>query len=366
MEVIYGYLERITFYNEENHFTVARLQEKEKRELTTIVGNLAGINPGESLKLIGRWVHDVRFGPQFRVEKFETVVPATVNGIRKYLGSGLIKGIGPVMAKRIVKVFGLNTLDVIDRSPDQLTQVDGIGPKRVELITKAWEDQKAIRGIMIFLQDHGISAAYAAKIYKQYGNASVEVVKTNPYRLAADVHGIGFITADRIARQIGIDPQSVTRAEEGSLFVLNESTAEGHVYLPYETLVDRAAELLEVNRDIVVEAVDRLTGDRRVMREDEAVYPAPFFAAETRLAERLIALRDAGAAMRRVDAGQALPWVEKKIGLRLAEKQAEAVSLALSNKILVITGGPGTGKTTIIRAIIDIYRALGADRKSTL
>jgi len=360
VEVIHGYLERITYYNEENHFTVARLQETGKRELTTIVGNLAGITPGESLKLTGKWVQDPRFGPQFRVERFETVVPATVNGIRKYLGSGLIRGIGPVMAKRIVNVFGLQTLDVIDRSPGRLTEVDGIGPKRVELITRAWADQKEIRGIMIFLQDHGISAAYAAKIYRQYGNASVEIVRTNPYRLAADVHGIGFVTADRIARQVGIDPNSVTRAEEGTLYVLNESTSEGHVYLPYETLVSRAAEMLEVSRDLVVEAVERLAADRRVVREDEAVYLTPFYVAETKLAERLNALRDAGAAVRRVDTAQVIPWVEKRLGLRLAEKQAEAVSLAVSNKILVITGGPGTGKTTIIRAIISIFQALGA------
>jgi len=367
VEVIHGYLERITYYNEENHFTVARLQETGKRELTTIVGNLAGITPGESLKLTGKWVQDPRFGPQFRVERFETVVPATVNGIRKYLGSGLIRGIGPVMAKRIVNVFGLQTLDVIDRSPGRLTEVDGIGPKRVELITRAWADQKEIRGIMIFLQDHGISAAYAAKIYRQYGNASVEIVRTNPYRLAADVHGIGFITADRIARQVGIDPNSITRAEEGTLYVLNESTSEGHVYLPYETLVGRAAEMLEVSRDLVVEAVERLAADRRVVREDEAVYLTPFYVAETKLAERLNALRDAHEppdpltrVPRRVDTAQAIPWVEKRLGLRLAEKQAEAVSLAVSNKILVITGGPGTGKTTIIRAIISIFQALGA------
>jgi len=405
LEVVHGCLERITYYNEENHFTVARLQETGKKELTTIVGNLAGITPGESLKLTGKWVADPRFGPQFRVERFETVVPATVNGIRKYLGSGLIRGIGPVMAKRVVKVFGLQTLDVIDHSPGRLAEVDGIGPKRVALITRAWEDQKEIRGIMVFLQDHGISAAYAAKIYKQYGNAAVEVVKTNPYRLAADVHGIGFITADRIARQAGIDPNSITRAEEGTLYVLNESAGEGHVYLPCETLMTRAAQMLEVSRDLVAQALERLAAGRRVVREDEAVYLAPFYAAETRLAERLGGLLDVGATAGvpggtctghprqwvgsaaqwvsgwgthagnsrgeltrgthasgsgRVDPAQVLPWVEKKLGLRLAEKQAEAVACAVSNKVLVITGGPGTGKTTIIRAMISVYQAAGA------
>jgi len=230
MPTIYGLIERITYHNEENDFVVAKLQEKGKRELTTIVGNLTAINPGESLKLSGRWVHNKKFGEQFQVENYEVTVPATVHGIRKYLGSGLIKGIGPIMAERIVKKFTLDTLEVNERTPERLSEVDGIGPKRIAMITRAWEEQKEIKEIMIFLQGHGVSATYSAKIYKQYGDRSIEVVKENPYRLAQDIYGIGFITADRIAQNMGIDPNSLIRAKAGIIYVLNQLTEEGHVY----------------------------------------------------------------------------------------------------------------------------------------
>ncbi len=359
METIYGCLERITYYNEETHFIVARLQEKGKKGLTTIVGNLAGLNPGEFLKLTGRWVHDKKFGLQFRVEQYETVVPATVNGIRKYLGSGLIKGIGPVMAQRIVKEFGLNTLDVIENSPAELARVEGIGPKRIAMITKAWEDQREIKEIMVFLQGHGVSAAHAARIYKQYGKAAVETVRANPYRLAADIRGIGFITADRIARHLGIDPNSVMRAEEGLLYVLNELMSEGHVYYPRESLVDKAVEMLEVERGVVLTALDRLRADQRVILDEDAVYLTPFFIAEARLARRMLALREAGSTVRRLDPVQALAWVEKKLNVRLADRQKEAVALAVQSKVVIVTGGPGTGKTTIIKAVVKILCALG-------
>jgi exodeoxyribonuclease V alpha subunit len=196
MPIIYGSLERITYHNEENDFVVAKLQEKGKRELTTIVGNVSGITPGESLKLTGRWVHNKKFGEQFQIENYEVTVPATLHGIMKYLGSGLIKGIGPIMAERIVKKFALETLEIIEKTPEHLSEVDGIGPKRIEMITKAWEEQKEIKEIMIFLQGHGVSAGYSAKIYKQYRDRSIEVVKDNPYRLAQDIHGIGFIKRD--------------------------------------------------------------------------------------------------------------------------------------------------------------------------
>jgi exodeoxyribonuclease V alpha subunit len=202
MPIIYGSLERITYHNEENDFVVAKLQEKGKRELTTIVGNVSGITPGESLKLTGRWVHNKKFGEQFQIENYEVTVPATLHGIMKYLGSGLIKGIGPIMAERIVKKFALETLEIIEKTPEHLSEVDGIGPKRIEMITKAWEEQKEIKEIMIFLQGHGVSAGYSAKIYKQYRDRSIEVVKDNPYRLAQDIHGIGFITADNIKRDV--------------------------------------------------------------------------------------------------------------------------------------------------------------------
>ncbi|MCL6635277.1 MAG: ATP-dependent RecD-like DNA helicase [Peptococcaceae bacterium] len=370
METIFGYLERITYCNEENHFVVARLQEKGKKELTTIVGNLAGVNPGESLKLYGKWVRNSRYGEQFQVERFETVVPATVNGIEKYLGSGLIKGIGPVMAKRIVKVFGLETLDVIESRPGDLARVNGIGAKRIAMITKAWEEQKEVKEIMVFLQSQGVSAAYAARIFKQYGNKSVEVVRDNPYRLAADVHGIGFVTADKIARNLGIDLNSVMRAKEGLIYVLNEMTGDGHVYYPCEALIDRAAEMLKVERRIVEEALAGLLEEGRIVLEDppeqagrsnaghRAAYLPSFYAAETGLARMLLQLKSQPSTIRPIDPGKAIAWLEEKSGIKLAEKQKEAVLSSAQGKVLVITGGPGTGKTTIIKAIIRVFQAL--------
>ena len=268
MPIIYGLLEKITYYNEENDFVVAKLQEKGKRELTTIVGNLSGINPGESLKLSGRWVHNKKFGEQFQVETFEITVPATVHGIKKYLGSGLIKGIGPIMAERITKNFALETLDIIEKTPERLSEVDGIGPKRIAMITKAWEEQKEIKEIMIFLQGHGVSATYSAKIYKQYGNQSIEIVKENPYRLARDIHGIGFITADKIAQNIGIDPNSLIRAKAGVIYVLNQLTEEGHVYYPEADLIRKAKEILKVDQEIITKAIAELSREKEIFIED--------------------------------------------------------------------------------------------------
>jgi len=359
VETIYGYLERITYYNEENHFVVARLQEQGKKGLTTIVGNLAGLNPGESLKLVGQWVHDKKFGFQFRVEQYETMVPATVNGIRKYLGSGLIKGIGPVTADRIVQEFGLDTLEVIEKTPEKLSRVEGIGPKRIAMITEAWEGQKEIKEIMVFLQSHGVSASHAARIFRQYGKEAVKVVQQNPYRLAADVYGIGFLTADRIAQSLGFDPQSVVRVEEGLLYTLQELVTAGHVYFPRELLVEKAAELLSVEPDTAHRALERLRQQERIILEGEAAYIPALFQAEYQLARRLRELRDTKVVRRQFNLSRVLDWVEKQLGIRLAPCQREAVALAVKSKLMVITGGPGTGKTTIIRAIVKILQTLG-------
>src|SRR4030043_106793 len=292
MPIIYGFLERITYHNEENDFVIAKLQEKGKRELTTIVGNLNAINPGESLKLTGRWVHNKKFGEQFQVETYEVTVPATVHGIRKYLGSGLIKGIGPIMAERIVKEFALDTLEIIEKKSERLSEVEGIGPKRIAMITRAWEEQKEIKEIMIFLQGHGVSATYSAKIYKQYGDRSIEVVKENPYRLAQDIHGIGFITADKIAQNIGIAPNSHIRAKAGVIYVLNELTEEGHAYYPQTDLVRKAKEILKVDQEIISKAITELSREKEIFIEDinngqMAVYLALFHVAETGIAQRL-------------------------------------------------------------------------------
>lgn len=371
METIYGYVERITFSNEETGFVVARIREKGKQGLTTIVGNMAGVSPGESLRASGRWVNNSKFGEQFQVERYQTVVPATVNGIEKYLGSGLIKGVGPVIAKRIVKLFGVDTLDVIENSPEQLSRVEGIGARRIEMIANAWKEQKEIKEIMIFLQGHGVSANYSAKIFKQYGSDSIGVVKENPYRLAADIHGIGFVTADRIAHNMGMDPNSLVRAKEGVIYTLNELTGEGHVYYPYEPLVDRSAELLQVDREIVLQAMAGLFEEQRIVLEDlntpegdfiannKAVYLPPFYTAETGLAKRLLFLKEEPSVIQPVNCEKAVSRIEKNLGIMLADKQREAVISSVGNKVTVITGGPGTGKTTIIRALTGVFQEMG-------
>jgi len=365
MSVIHGLLERISFHNEENDFVVAKLREKDKRELTTIVGNLSGINPGESLKLTGQWVHNKKFGEQFQVESFEVTIPATLFGIQKYLASGLINGIGPIMSERIVEKFGLDTLEVIEKKPERLSEVEGIGPKRISMIRKAWEEQKEIREIMIFLQGHGVSASYSAKIYKQYGNQSIEIVRENPYRLAHDIYGTGFITADKIAQNLGIDRNSLIRAKAGLLYVLNQLTEEGHVYYPETQLIHKAKEILNVDEEIIMLAVKELSKEKEIFLEDldpeghhRAAFLAPFYVAETGVAQRLINLKESLSNIRPIHPEKAIEWVQQKLNIELAKRQEEAILLAATSKVLIITGGPGTGKTTIITAILRIFQQL--------
>jgi exodeoxyribonuclease V alpha subunit len=365
MPTLYGSIERITYYNEKTGFVVAKLQEKGKRELTTIIGNFSPINPGESLTLTGRWVQNKRFGEQFQVDHCEIAIPATVHGIQKYLGSGLIKGIGPIMSERIVKTFGIDALEIIEGNPQRLSEVDGIGPKRIAMITKAWEEHKEIKEIMIFLQGHGVSPTYSAKIYKQYGNRSIQVVKEDPYRLARDIYGIGFMTADRIAQHIGIDPNSLVRAKAGVIYVLNELTGEGHVYYPANGLIRKAEEILKIDQEMIQKAVTELAVESEVFFEDidgredqKAVYLARFYAAETGIVERLKALKTASSRIRPIHAEKAVEWVQEKLKIELAAKQREATLLSAGSKVLVITGGPGTGKTTIITAVLRIFQQL--------
>lgn len=365
MTTIYGYIERITYSDEESGFVVAKLQEKGKRGLTTVVGKMPGIHPGESLKLTGQWVQNKRFGEQFQVDHYEITVPATVRGIEKYLGSGLIKGIGPIMAERIVRKFGLETLNIIENTPERLSEVDGIGPKRIEMITRAWEEQKEIKEIMIFLQGHGVSATYSSKIYKQYGSRSIEMVRENPYRLAQDIHGIGFLTADRIAQNLGIAPNSLIRVRAGVVYVLSRLTEDGHVYYPERELIKKTQEILKVDPEIIEKAIAELSQEKDIIIEDldgeksaRAVYLTPFYVAERGIAQKLEALRNSLSPIRAIHPEKAIDWVEKRLNIKLAEKQKEAVLLAATSKILIITGGPGTGKTTIITAILRIFQQL--------
>jgi len=366
-----GQIERITYCNEENGYTVAKVKISNRHDLVTVVGNLLSPRPGEIIAMRGEWVNNPRYGEQFKVMNYTSLVPASVSGIEKYLGSGLIKGIGPVMAKRIVKKFGQETLAIIEHDSNQLSGVEGIGEKRIEMIRDAWAAQKEIREVMIFLQSHGVSSGYAAKIFKQYKDRSIEVVKANPYRLATDIFGIGFLTADRIAEKLGVAKNSELRAEAGILYVLNQLAEEGHVYYPYELLITKCQEILEVEREIIVKAFGIITFDNRIVIEDlnrnageyqennKAVYLARYYFAETGIANKLKSLMKTPPPGRPTDTIRAVEWVQKQLSIQLAEKQKEAITAAIEHKLMVITGGPGTGKTTIINAILKIFSQAG-------
>ena len=365
-----GQIERITYFNEENGFTIAKVRVQGRRKLATVVGNLVSLIPGEILRMRGEWVNHPRYGEQFQVSHFKSQVPSSVYGIQKYLGSGLIRGIGPVMAERIVKEFGKDTLDVIESRPERLSQVSGVGKKRIEMIKIAWEEQREIRQVMLFLQSHGIGAGYATKIFKHYGDRSIEVVKENPYRLALDIFGIGFVTADSIAEKLGFTKDSKLRAEAGILFVLNQLTDEGHIYYPYEPLVEKCQSVLETDRSVIVKAFATIAMEKRIVIEDvnedlegldknhKEVYLATLHHCETGIARKLKILITTAKSIRKIDADKAIEWVQKQLAITLAGRQIEAVRCALKDKVMVITGGPGTGKTTIINAILKIFEKL--------
>lgn len=365
-----GQIERITYSNEENGFTIARVKVPGRRDLVTVVGNLMSPMPGEIIKMQGEWTTHPKYGEQFKLVSYKTSVPATVYGIQRYLGSGLIKGIGPVMAGRIVKKFGKNSLDIIENEIEKLAQVDGIGKKRIEMIRTAWDEQKEIRDVMLFLQTHGVSSGYATKIFKQYGNQSIAVVQENPYRLAADIFGIGFVIADGIAEKLGFSKNSTLRAEAGIQYVLHKMADEGHVYYPYELLLEKCREILQVDREVVAKAIGRVAVDKKIIIEDlndkieefrennKAVYLKKYYVCETSIAFRLKILIGAPKSFRNIDLDRAVEWVQKQLSITLAEKQLEALRCSVENKVVVITGGPGTGKTTIINAIIKIFSRL--------
>jgi exodeoxyribonuclease V alpha subunit len=365
-----GQIERITYFNEENNYTVARLKVYGNRDLVTVVGNLAGVNPGEILEISGEWTNHPRYGSQFKIINYKSVMPASVYGIQKYLGSGMIKGIGPIMARRLVARFGKETLNIIEHDIKKLKEVSGIGQKRVSMIKKAWDAQKEIREVMIFLQGHGVSSGYATKIFKEYGNESIEIVKENPFRLATDIFGIGFITADKIAEKMGIPKNALIRAEAGILYVLNQLSDEGHVYFPQESLIKKCQEILEVERETVINALENIATRKKIVVEaadDEparspkqrAVYLAKFHFSEVSMANRLKNFTRIPKNIRSIDTDKAVQWVQGQLDIKLTERQRAAVKDAVDNKVIVVTGGPGTGKTTIINSIIKIYRKIG-------
>lgn len=364
-----GQIERITYTNLENGYTVARLKVFGRRDMVTVVGTLMDPVPGEVLKLRGHWDYHPRYGEQFKIIDCEKKVPATEYGIRKYLGSGLIKGIGPKIAERIVNTFGSNTLDVIEDRIDHLGRIDGIGQKRIDMIRRAWQEQKEIRAVMMFLQSHGVGSGYATKIFKQYGNDSIPVVTENPYRLAMDIFGIGFVTADHIAEKLGFDKNSPLRAEAGIVYTLHQLADTGHVFYPLKQLTEKCADMLQISSEIIAVALAGLSTDRKIVVEDlnadpeigdQAVYLSKYYLCETRIARRLLHLLNEPKNIRSVDEARAIEWVQKRSAIHLTPKQIDAVRSALKSKVLIITGGPGTGKTTIIRSIINIYKAMKA------
>jgi exodeoxyribonuclease V alpha subunit len=368
-------LERITYANEETGYTVARVATDRSGDLLTVVGPLLGAQPGESLRLRGRWASHPQYGRQFQVEAYDTVLPATIQGIRRYLGSGLIKGIGPKMAERIVDHFAEDTLQVIEQEPGRLVEVPGLGPKRTGMITAAWEEQRAIKEVMVFLQGVGVSTSLAVRIYKTYRDEAIDVVRREPYRLAGDVWGIGFKTADQIAQRLGIPHDSPQRVKAGLQFALSEASEDGHCYLPETELVAKATGLLGVDGELAGRCLEELVAEEGVVAEPlpadvspgvpertgRAVWLVPFHRAEVALAAGLRRLLDAPADrlanFQAVDWTVAQHWLGRRMGVTLAPEQAAAVRLALTERVAVLTGGPGCGKSYTVRAIVALARA---------
>ncbi len=359
LETIDGSVERILYTNEESHYTVAQLlpEGRGRGEPVTIVGNLAALNVGESVRAQGRWATHKQFGRQFAVEKFESVLPRTVVGIRKYLGSGLIKGIGDKFADRIVERFGEQTLEIIDHFSARLREVDGIGPERAKRIKEAWTAQMSVRDIMIFLQGHGIGSAHAAKVFKQYGENAIATVRDNPYRLAKDITGIGFRTADGIAAKLGIAADSPHRLKAGVIHTLERATDEGHTCLPRQELIEAARALLDAEIAPVENAINLLSLGGDVVVEGEWIYLAGLCRAERGVATKINELRVGKVELPVIDLDKALTWVQQQTGVELAAAQQQAIRSALTSKISVITGGPGVGKTTIVNSIVKILQA---------
>jgi exodeoxyribonuclease V alpha subunit len=362
-EVLAGLVERITYHNAENGFCVLRIKARGHRELITVVGHAAVIAAGEWVTASGEWVNDPTHGQQFKTHFMRTSAPTSVDGIEKYLGSGMIRGIGPVYAKKLIDAFGEKVFDIIEAEPDRLREVTGIGQVRAKRITEGWAEQKIIREIMVFLHSHGVGTARAVRIFKTYGSDAIQVMTENPYRLARDIRGIGFKTADAIAMKLGIEKTAMIRVRAGISYALTEAMEEGHCGLPTGELVPLAVKLLEVDKELVLTALNLELADGTVVTDTVGEIPCVFlsglYRAEQIIAERLQRLINGKLPWPYIDPEKALPWIEKKTGLSFAESQVAAIRLALLSKGLVITGGPGVGKTTIVSSILRILAAKG-------
>ena len=364
-EPLSGLVERVTFHSPDTGFCVLRVKVRGNRELVTVIGSAASIQPGEFIQASGRWDNHHDHGIQFRTTFLKVMLPNSIDGIEKYLGSGMIKGIGPHFAKKLVKAFGEDVFDVIEKAPERLRKLDGLGPKRVDRITSGWADQKAVREIMVFLQSHGVGTSRAVRIYKTYGADAIPLISENPYRLARDIKGIGFNTADQVAFKLGIEKTAMIRARAGISYTLTEAVSEGHCGLPKDDLLPRAEKLLEIPADILRDALQLELREQAVVAdaigEERCIFLGHLWSAEKVIAERLEALAVGKPTWPEIDAQKAIAWVEKKLGVTLAQSQRVAVKTAVSSKVMVITGGPGVGKTTLTNSILRILVAKGVE-----
>lgn len=360
-ESISGLVERVTFFNEENGFAVLKVKVRGHRDEVTVVGSLPSVNAGEWLNAEGTWVNDQEFGRQFRATLLSSTAPTTRQGIEKYLGSGLVKGIGPVNAKRLVAQFGEQIFEIIENQSARLEEVEGIGPKRRWVIKQAWAEQKVVREIMVFLHSNGVSTSRAVRIYKRYGMEAIPTIQQDPYTLSRDISGIGFKTADLIAKEMGIPHDSILRASAGLEHVLSEATGQGHCGLPLAVLLEEAQKLLAVKTDIIEAALQRAILERFVVREqvgrEEFVFLPSLQRAEMTIAERISSMVRQPSTYPAIDFDKAIAWCEQKTGKTLAPSQRDALALCLRSRLAVVTGGPGVGKTTLLNALLKILRA---------
>lgn len=358
MEELFGFIDSIVFSGDESGFTVARLKEPKKRDPSVIIGVLPSLQPGETIRARGRWKQHPKHGLQFEVESYETSAPADLIGIQKYLESGMIKGIGPAYAARIVQKYGIDTLKIIDESPEKLLKVPGIGEKRVEKIMSCWQEQRAVRNVMVFLRGHGVSPAFAQKIFKAYGDQSIAKVQENPFRLAQEIFGIGFKSADKIAQNLGIGKDAPVRIDAGIEHTLWEMSNDGHTCTPREELIKTVIETLEITESAVKGRIAALIAEKRIIEEEGRLWVRPLYLSEVGIARELARILHAPCSLRDVQLDKALEWVQNKLKIDLAAQQRQGVMTALSKKAMVLTGGPGTGKSTITKAILAISEKL--------
>ena len=359
MESLKGIIEKIVYRNNENGYIIAKISlEKKEDKLTTIVGNMASVNIGEDYELKGEWVNNSKYGWQFNFKDYQLILPTSLLGLKRYLSSGLIKGVGPSTADRIVKYFGDKTLEVLENDLQRLTEVEGIAEKRMEIISKSWEQQKEIKRVMIFLQSYQITTGYAVKIYKTYGNTAIEKLKENPYQLVDDVFGIGFKIADRIAQNLGIEPASPARIKAGIKYILNELTNQGHCYGIINEIIDKSSELLEVEKLLVEKTLDVLKNNQEIILQEDRVWLPFYYFAELGVSKKLIELVRFPQQLINLDVPKKIKYLEKKHDISFAEEQKEAIGKVLLNRVLVLTGGPGTGKTTTVLGLIELFEEL--------